>query len=636
MTINGSSIGISIRTATGTLMTINQSLFASFFVDPGASTTLLLAAEGAGASSRVTVADFTGDGRDDILVHGFDGKVHLFVSNGTSFIDPPSDTAHTPFVGGAGDVSWESSFLGSDTTFRNWVNNAYYVKPMPCDLNGDGRTDYVCVTYGRSLTYNPSTGVVTGFSVIRRLTGVLCIPDTSPAGFTFSPPFQIGQPPTGVPFQTSADGSIALDDVNSGVIAGDFNGDGLTDFLMLVPPRANVDNLYSTQFGSHRWALFINRGVSSFGTPVFTQCNGPIPNTVTLPGTGETVNSYFTPFKSSSGHPGLLMGAVNYLNSSNNPSGFAAYTGFESAAGSAGHFVMDINHDGLADFVWYVATKPDETPATGAGWYAMISTGKFDGSSPGFITVPIKLDYLSGAGAAAPYDGSTSFTIPSINNGMDYNGDGQPDYFIQPTANGQPSGAGNVYLSTAPFGDVVASLTDGLGRVTTVAYKGAKDDSVYTAGAAVSYPIRELRASTPVVSDVFQDSGGTTPAQFSYQYSGNRLDLSGRGSLGFHSFVTLDRQTNLFKYQFLAQSFPMTGLTAREETYRWLGGNIFNIISAHDNIVVFDSLSIASGATRWPVIYQAVESRWEDGVGQITLGTSSNLSSNPRKHFPPG
>src|SRR6185503_9357719 len=132
------------------------------------------------------------------------------------------------------------------------------------------------------------------------------------------------------------------------------------------------------------------------------------------------------------------------------------------------------------------------------------------------------------------------------------------------------------------------------------AYRPITDDSVYTRGADVSYPIRELRNANYVVSDVWQDSGGATAAHFIYQYSGNRLDLSGRGALGFHSFVTLDQKTNLFKYQFLAQSFPMTGLTAREETYRWLTAGQFRYLSSHDNTVVFDEVvKSASDTAPW-------------------------------------
>ena len=220
-----------------------------------------------------------------------------------------------------------------------------------------------------------------------------------------------------------------------------------------------------------------------------------------------------------------------------------------------------------------------------------------------------------GTGGGAP-----RFTSTNISNTIDYNGDGIPDYQILKAQNGRNI-SGTIRMGQGSIADLVTSITDGLGSTTTITYKAAKDSSIYTPGAAVAYPIRELRASTPVVAEVYKDSGvDGTPAHFSYQYSGNRLDLSGRGALGFHSFVTLDRQTNIFKYQFLAQSFPMTGLTAREQTYRYWessdGGSVFfRRISSHDNTVVFDEVVNASGATLgtvYPFISQAVESRWEN------------------------
>src|SRR5690606_15092374 len=122
-------------------------------------------------------------------------------------------------------------------------------------------------------------------------------------------------------------------------------------------------------------------------------------------------------------------------------------------------------------------------------------------------------------------------------------------------------------------------------------------------------------------------------------YSGNRFDLSGRGSLGFHGFVTLDTQTDVYKYQFLVQSFPMTGMTHREETYRHLGAGDFRFISFHDNTVVFDEVVDNDDpshpwGTLFPCISKAVESRWEDADDpHFSLGAGTP-PSQPEALFP--
>jgi RHS repeat-associated protein len=118
------------------------------------------------------------------------------------------------------------------------------------------------------------------------------------------------------------------------------------------------------------------------------------------------------------------------------------------------------------------------------------------------------------------------------------------------------------------------------------------------------------------------------------------IDLSGRGLLGFHSFVTLDHQTNLFKYQFLTQSYPMTGLAMREQTYRfWKNGSQvnFRLVTSHDNTVVFDEVVNPSNNIAWGTVYpfisKAIESRWEDAsTAHYTLASAAS-SSQPETIF---
>lgn len=217
-----------------------------------------------------------------------------------------------------------------------------------------------------------------------------------------------------------------------------------------------------------------------------------------------------------------------------------------------------------------------------------------------------------------------------------------------------------VFESRGEHPDVLVGITDGLGRKTEVKYKSSHDSTVYTRGATggIKYPIQEARDPIYVVSDVYNDFGDATSSfgnfgdpvfdstgknklrdvyVISYQYSGGRTDLSGRGFLGFQSMVTLDRQTNLFKYQFLAQSFPMTGLTVREHTYKATsvicdtGGNVTSVslrlLDSRDNVVRYDEVQSPATATPWgplfPYMPYSCESRWEDGAAHYTGITNS-------------
>ncbi len=652
-TSSSAGISIVVTLANGTPMTFEgqgATIFQQCFTDRKAkdgtlipNSFQLLAAEGGGAVSRISVADFTGDGRDDIAVLGYDGKLYLFVSKGTSFAEPktvdtglPTGVTYTPMVGVQSDVTTDVC-IGVPL----WINDHFFVKAMPCDLNGDGITDYVCMTYAR--TIGTANGMKTSYFSMRTISYVLSNGDG-----TFTAPQSIPDlflPPE-ITYGTNQ--QVPIDTINSGIFPGDFNGDGLTDFLVLV--NGNDPNVagytdsngvfHQGLYGNQRWVLYLNNGCrsdpanpSAIPLPTFTQYNGVMPANVgycpVLNGAGSTLDP------------------LNFYNSPD-PAVRAFFTSFEGAAGSANNFVMDINHDGIADFVWF----------DGTGWSAMLSTGRFTSnstggpatSSTGFIG-PVSVPFLGGVTGGQPYSGSANaagMVYSSVSRGIDTNGDGEPDYCVELHASGLPTCGADVISGATidPVADIVSAVTDGLGSTTTIAYKAAKNNSVYTPGAPVSYPIREMRGSNPVVAELYKDAGSGNPADnahFSYQYSGNRLDLSGRGSLGFHSFVTLDRQTNLFKYQFLTQSFPMTGLTAREQTYRYWesGGNVnFRTISSHDNTVVFDEVADGLGGygTVYPFISSATENRWEDStVPHYTwnLATQATpLAASPEPSIP--
>lgn len=575
--------------------------------------------EGAGMASRVTIGDFTGDGRDDILLHGFDGYVHLIESTGTGFLAPRQSSVR--------GMGWEAGILMYGP---HWLLMAvtlppehHTIQPIVCDLNGDGLKDYVSVVTNRQSDNGFGTPA---YGLSRTLEMRVSLPNPSklPTG-DFSPPsafgFQHGFSSAGIPMDWTK--------VIYAVMPVDVNNDGLTDFMILGDNYADAEQ---PLINHRRWTLYLNRGApNDTGWPTFETILAPIPNTVTAPG-GEVFNAFYTPFIST------FNPAFDALQVHNTPEFLEHRARLESAGGSGMQFT-DMNGDGYADLVWYAATKPNysvgsmEPVNSGTqGWWVLYSNrGKPDAngsyfSKPQRLTKGTAAYSSSGStiweiGGMTPAVNATSnhiFLGKAISNSIDLDGDGRPDWLCYNMSYGENESLDGIALGRGPLGSVVTKVKDGLGRETTIEYLAAKDDRVYTDGAPVSYPIQNLRASNPVVSRVEQDSGAATPAAFTYQYSGNRLDLSGRGSLGFHSFVTLDEQTGLFKYQFLTQSFPMTGLTHREETYRWwrdAGQDKFRFISSHDNTVVFDQVVTTAGAgygTFWPYISQATEYRWED------------------------
>lgn len=582
--------------------------FGSDFRDPTTNGIFFVSREKEAISSRITIADFTGDGRDDILIHRYDGKLKVIASTGGGFAAPVQTDVGAQGLSAFGNWDlYSAEFLGY------YVGNDFSVSPMVGDFNGDGVADYAWMETIQNWVH---VGGGVDYSFVQMNKNVYAV--TTQPGGGFSPRAQVASHT----YTPGPSNPMAYRENLFTVLPGDMNGDGLTDFLVITPttkmetpdaPGLNTDVQQSTI----EFSLMLAKGGT--GAPQFAVSNlAGYGNNYKVNVNGEQLVPVFD-----------NMEGIEFLNSgAYDPNRIEAdfakglWLQFASRATSENCSFEDINGDGRADYLWYV-----DRPGS-AGWWVMYSLGSS-------FAAPVSLPL--GWTPAAPINLSTD--IPGghyirARQSADINGDGLPDVVVMSGQAELRPGVDGILLRTGSHPNLVTSITNGLGRKTDIAYKAAKDDTIYTAGAAVAYPIRELRASTPVVSDVWHDSGDAgQPAQFSYQYSGNRVDLSGRGSLGFHSFVTLDRQTNLFKYQFLAQSFPMTGLSHREETYRYLAANSFDLISSHDNTVVFDKVSTAGGATLWPFISQAIESRWEDGAGHLTTGGSS-VSSDPENLFP--
>ena len=507
----------------------------------------------AAAASRVSIGDFNGDGRSDVLIHcsytaetGNVAGIYVLLSTGTGLAAPERwggidtyDSLSVHYLGGF-PMDWDSFRL---------VPNVTPIEPIVCDFNADGVDDYAYIA--RPITY------FSEFACFETDVQVaICRPDFS--GLSRLAKSSLYWQERFVSFQGVPQDEAPI----VKVWAGDCNGDGYTDLLVLGEQGDGAGGFV------RKFTLFPNRG-SAFADGM-VDCIDPEASNLDV-STYRAVDDYFYPRETSSVQTG-------------------------------GMFLQDVDGDGRSDFVCGLGES--------GGW--RVNFGQASGFGAAQQLWSWNAGELSNLGDPFPsfYDESGISVQP-----IDLDGDGGLDWLLS-SYNGYA-----IARNLGAKNDLLSTVTDGLGRTTSIEYKSTGDPSVYTPGAAASYPVRENRNAQIVVSDVYKDSGSTNTADrahFSYQYSGNRLDLSGRGALGFHSFVTLDQQTKLFKYQFLAQSFPMTGLTAREQTYRyWEQGSTvnFRLINSHDNTVVFDEVSNGSGGkygTVYPFISQATEYRWEN------------------------
>jgi hypothetical protein len=130
------------------------------------------------------------------------------------------------------------------------------------------------------------------------------------------------------------------------------------------------------------------------------------------------------------------------------------------------------------------------------------------------------------------------------------------------------------FLSNGGPGDLTSSVTTGLGAATSVTYQSIAKGGVYTKDTTSTYPLQDLQAPIYVVSRVDTSNGIGGTYSSTYAYAGAKLDLSGRGFLGFRQISTTDLQTNIVQTTTYGQSFPYIGLMGT--TTKSLGSQTLN------------------------------------------------------------
>lgn len=143
------------------------------------------------------------------------------------------------------------------------------------------------------------------------------------------------------------------------------------------------------------------------------------------------------------------------------------------------------------------------------------------------------------------------------------------------------------YIPTGPYPDLVTSITNSLGGVTTIQYAPLSDLTVYTAQTdeetqfpnttalrfpnaltPTQFPAQSVLGQALYVVSTYAFSNDpdlnrfTYSSQYELSYSGARIDLLGRGWQGFHQIKQLNRKNGRTTTQTFNQDFPSTGKVA--------------------------------------------------------------------------
>jgi hypothetical protein len=129
--------------------------------------------------------------------------------------------------------------------------------------------------------------------------------------------------------------------------------------------------------------------------------------------------------------------------------------------------------------------------------------------------------------------------------------------------------------STGPSPDLISSISSGIGAALSIEYVPATNATVVTNGSGAAFPTFDLVGPLYVVAKVGTSNGIGGTNYMSYAYNGGRIDIRGRGFLGFGVTVARDMQTSIAVGSYYYQNFPYIGLLAAKETS--LGSQILNL-----------------------------------------------------------
>jgi hypothetical protein len=467
--------------------------------------------------------DFNGDGKTDFVIMGGTTQ-YVFLSNG------------------------DGNFTAVVTTNPgNWNFNLptpENFKPISGDFNGDGKSDFMIM--GGLYQYVFLSNGDGTFTAVQ---------NANPGSWNFNLP----------------------DPQNFKPISGDFNGDGKTDFII-------VGGLYQYVFLSN-------------GDGTFTAVQNANPNSwnFNLP-TPQNFKPFSGDFNGDGRSDFMLMGGLyQYVFLSN---GDGTFTAVQNANPGSWNFNLpdpknfmpisgDFNGDGKADFMLMGGLYQYVFLSNGDGTFTATSqanpnswnfnlpvpenfipiSGDFDGDGrTDFIIMGGTTQYVfvsNGDGtftaATNTNPGNWNFTLPSPLDFKpipgDFNGDGQTDFVLM----------GGVtqytFLARGPAADLLSSISSGLGGSTAISYAAlSQNGAPYSKDNGSAYPAVDFQGAFYVVSRVDTSNGIGGTYGSTYSYAGAKLDLSGRGFLGFRQMAVTDLQTGIVQTTTYRQDFPYLGL----------------------------------------------------------------------------
>ena len=366
----------------------------------------------------------------------------------------------------------------------------------------------------------------------------------------------------------------------SSIQVADFNGDGLADLIVSwTALTGNAQSGFSTQQSiSVLYSTGSSYVLSSTPIVTVTQNLGAINNVFS----GLRVADF-----NGDGNADVLypcIGTTTWCVRFGSASGLGPEinTNIQQNAdpntGLANAVTMDWDGDGKADIV--------ETGPSGGVVQVSLATG--DNTTPFAPLFP------------------TSIPNPAGMRVVDVNGDGVADLSYLDS-----SGNWHYRLRAGPYPDLVSGIADGLGNSVNLTYAPISDSSVYSAGPSLGYPLINVTEPLYVVKSVLATDGVGGTYNVNETYTGARLELKGRGFVGFATRTETDGRNGISTTWTYRQDFPFIGQVQQETVQQPNNGPTIK-----QTINNWTSLSLSGTANqqRWfPFALTSVRSDYEVG-----------------------
>ncbi|VVH50866.1 Rhs family protein, partial [uncultured Gammaproteobacteria bacterium] len=273
--------------------------------------------------------------------------------------------------------------------------------------------------------------------------------------------------------------------------------------------------------------------------------------------------------------------------------------------------LIDINGDGLPDRVFDKNPKTDQK-----GLFAYLNTGNgFDSGK----------QWQSNLGGNENWKNRPTHKGGEYSMLIDINGDGLPDrVFDKNPKTDQPG----FFVYSKPYKTPrLKAITNGFGIQTTLNYKPLTDSSVYTKGSKKGYhPNITIQNARQVISSVTTDNAIGGQNTTTYKYGNAKVNVKGRGNLGFGWIEKKDLQSNKLTRTEYSQTYPYAGhITATKEYIET--NDIRQLLN--EQINTYRNKSRYSNKVHSPYLHRSKERAYDfNASGDSPLTTITTNQSN--------